>query len=143
MQRLGYELRICWISLGSTHVLLASLSNPLAMSSLMDVLLPIIEDTLVVLDIHANMLREFPDALSRCRALEELNISENPISAVPKWLGHLTELRVVLLDRCSLRTLPVNMIAAQHLHTICSKLMPPLLSASSVPLTTIYEYSTA
>lgn len=131
------------IPLGSTHVLLASLSNPLAISSLMDVLLPIIEDTLVVLDIHANMLREVPDALSRCRALEELNVSDNPIPAVPKWLGHLTELRVVLMDRCSLRTLPANMIAAQYLHTICSKLVPASLSAYYVPLIAIFKCSPA
>jgi len=113
------------------------------MSSLLDVLLPIIENTLVVLDVHANMLREVPNALARCRELEELNLSENPIPAVPKWLGDLTELRVVILDRCSLRALPATMIAAQQLHTICSKLILASLAASSVPLTTIFDYSTA
>jgi Leucine-rich repeat (LRR) protein len=85
------------------------------------VLLPIIDDTLVVLDIHDNLLQKLPDALCRCRALEELNVSENPLLSAPTWLGDLMELRVVLLDQCGLRSLPSSMISAQHLHTVCSE----------------------
>lgn len=88
---------------------------------LLAALLPIICGSLVVLDVHDSLLQGLPDGLSRCHALEELNISGNPISEVPIWLGELVNLRVAMMDDCNLRSLPSSLMAAQHLHTICGQ----------------------
>lgn len=106
---------------GSTHVLLSQVHPPEAALPLLQVLIPTISSTLVVLDLHDNGLPSLPIHLTQCHALEELNISNNPIGLIPDWMGELTELRVLVADGCGLKTLPSSMMRDQKLHTMCSK----------------------
>ncbi len=57
--------------------------------------------------------------LAHCHVLEELNVSKNPLSVLPCWLGQLTNLRVVVVDDCSLKQLPSELADVRNLHTIC------------------------
>jgi len=102
-------------------VLLPSLEPQGQVFALLTALLPIIQSSLVVLDIHNNLLQRLPDGLASCNALEEINVSGNPISEVPVWIGEMVSLHVAILDDCSLRSLPSTLMAAQHLHTICGE----------------------
>jgi hypothetical protein len=86
---------------------------------LLEVLLPVISDTLVVLDLHNNSMRSVPHSLARCTRLEELNLSYNPIPYIPDCLNRMSELRVLALDGCDLTSLPPSLVYSQRLHTIC------------------------
>ncbi len=106
---------------GATHVLLPALSLSDDVYGLLSALLPIISSTLVVLDVSNCLLDTVPESLTRCKCLEELNISDNPLSSLPAWLGQLPSLRVLVVDACGLKTLPGDLVAAHHLHTICGE----------------------
>lgn len=87
----------------------------------LSVLLPVVASTLVVIDISNNLLLDLPSSLARCHALEELNVSENPVLTLPSWMGELTNLRMVMADGCGLKTLPAELAKARMLHTICGE----------------------
>jgi Leucine-rich repeat (LRR) protein len=103
-------------------VLLPNLSLTEDVHGLLSALLPIISSTLVVLDVANCYLDALPQALARCQVLEELNLSENPLTALPPWLGQLSSLRVLVVDGCSLKQLPIELMNTRNLHTICGEL---------------------
>lgn len=106
---------------GATHVLLPSLPPTDDVYGLLSVFLPIISSTLVVLDVSNCLLESLPDSLARCHVLEELNISENPLMVLPGWLGQLSNLRVLVVDACGLRQLPIELAHVRNLHTLCGE----------------------
>jgi Leucine-rich repeat (LRR) protein len=82
-------------------------------------ILPYLASTLVVLDVSSCQLSSLPAELALCTALEELNVANNPLGALPPWLGDLTSMRVLVIDGCGLHTLPAELVAVRGLHTIC------------------------
>lgn len=106
---------------GATHLLLSHVGLGEQVIDLLTVLLPVVASTLVVLDVSNNLLLDLPPSLARCHALEELNLSENPVLVMPTWIGELTNLRMVMADGCGLKTLPAELAKARLLHTICGE----------------------
>lgn len=57
-----------------------------------------------------------PHLLSRCRALEIIDLGSNPITPpVPGDLGSLPNLKTLLLDGCSITKLPIELIGLRQL----------------------------
>ncbi|KAJ9098259.1 hypothetical protein QFC21_004588 [Naganishia friedmannii] len=104
---------------GATHLLLSRVGLGEQVIDLLSVLLPVVASTLVVLDVSSNLMLDLPPLLARCHALEELNISENPLVSLPCWMGELTNLRMLIADGCGLKSLPGDMVKARLLHTVC------------------------
>ncbi|KAH8921149.1 hypothetical protein BT69DRAFT_356469 [Atractiella rhizophila] len=103
---------------GTTHLLLRHTQTPdLVIPCLMDAI-PLITQTLLVLDISSCQLLEVPKILSSCQALEELNVSSNPLDCLPSFLNRITSLRVLMADKCGLITLYNDLSDLQNLHTI-------------------------
>lgn len=73
-----------------------------------------------VLDISSTNLEEIPEAIGSCTALEELNISSNPISpaTLPRSLGELAALRVLVADDAGLSSLPIDLLGLHELKTL-------------------------
>ncbi|KAI0036686.1 hypothetical protein K488DRAFT_67513 [Vararia minispora EC-137] len=80
--------------------------------------LPVIASTLLALDISCNFLGALPPSLESCTNLEKLNVSSNPLRALPIFVSHLTSLRVLISDSTGLSTLPSQLGALEHLHTL-------------------------
>jgi hypothetical protein len=72
----------------------------------------------LALDISANFLVALPPALESCFCLEELNVSFNPLRALPLFIAHLTSLRVLIADSTGITTLPAPLSALDRLHTL-------------------------
>ena len=84
----------------------------------MTTVLPTIGTTLLALDISANFLVALPPALESCVCLEELNVSSNPLRALPLFIAHLTSLRVLIADSTGITTLSAPLSALDKLHTL-------------------------
>ena len=84
----------------------------------MTTVLPTIGTTLLALDISANFLVALPPALESCVCLEELNVSFNPLRALPLFVAHLTSLRVLIADSTGIATLSAPLSALDKLHTL-------------------------
>src|ERR1700712_4086188 len=79
---------------GTTHILLPDQTYPPLVYPLLVSILPYLASTLVVLDVSSWQLSSLPAELALCTALEELNVANNPLGALPPWLGDLTSMRV-------------------------------------------------
>lgn len=93
-------------------------STPNAVPSFLTAYLPQISTSLLALDISANFLASLSPALASCSCLEELNISANPLRALPEFLSQLTSLRVLLADSTGISTIPGPLSALDKLHTL-------------------------
>ena len=103
---------------GITHLLVGGSSTPNSVPAFLTTMLPQISTTLLALDISANFLVSLSPALASCACLEELNISANPLRALPEFLAHLTSLRLLLADSTGVSTMPATLSALQKLHTL-------------------------
>ncbi|KAE8992540.1 hypothetical protein PR003_g21787 [Phytophthora rubi] len=66
---------------------------------------------LVHLNFRRNQLKEIPAQLTRCLALEILDLGVNPItSPIPRSFAELCKLRTLLLDGCEISLLPIELI---------------------------------
>ncbi|WFC93686.1 hypothetical protein MBRA1_000308 [Malassezia brasiliensis] len=76
--------------------------------------------SLVVLDLSHAALDRLPPALAHCGALEELNVSHNPLHDLAHWapLGALRRLRVLLADACALCALPAELVETRELEVL-------------------------
>jgi hypothetical protein len=78
--------------------------------------LPNYATTLLALDVSNNFFNALPTTLSTLLVLEELNVSGNPIRAIPVFLTTLSRsLRILLADNCGLSTMPVEMTCMKRL----------------------------
>lgn len=78
-------------------------------------------DALVVLDLSSTGIDVLPPALQQCQTLEELNVSDNALSAMPQtWapISSLHQLRVLLADDCSLHAVPDKISALRNLQVL-------------------------
>ncbi|WFD20380.1 hypothetical protein MCAP1_002624 [Malassezia caprae] len=78
---------------------------------------------LVVLDVANCNLEQVPPELAHCSALEELNISNNPLgdSAADTTFApllHVPRLRMLLADNCNLTKIPVEIMSLAYLHIL-------------------------
>ena len=89
-----------------------------AVPAFLTTVLPTISTTLLALDISANFLVALPPALESCVFLEELNVSFNPLRALPLFIAHLTSLRVLISDSTGITTLSAPLSALDKLHTL-------------------------
>ena len=105
-------------STGTTHLLIGSSRTASALPAFLTTVLPTISTTLLALDISANFLVALPPALESCVCLEELNVSFNPLRALPLFIAHLTSLRVLIADSTGITTLPAPFNALDKLHTL-------------------------
>ncbi|KAI9460839.1 hypothetical protein BJY52DRAFT_1117480 [Lactarius psammicola] len=103
---------------GTTHLLIGSSGAASALPAFLTTVLPTIGTTLLALDISANFLVALPPALESCVCLEELNVSFNPLRALPLFIAHLTSLRVLIADSTGITTLPAPLNALDKLHTL-------------------------
>jgi Leucine-rich repeat (LRR) protein len=63
------------------------------------------------LNLRRNQLLEIPAQLTRCMALEILDLGANPIrSPLPPGFAELSRLRTLLLDDCNVSVLPIELI---------------------------------
>jgi hypothetical protein len=119
---------------GVTHLLLADVGSSIALvlPSLITVLAP----SLLVADLSNNELSFLPESLRYSALLEELNVSNNPIRALPVWVSDLNSLHVMVVDGCGLATMPGELSQLSHLHTICGTSMcgAQLISSPSQPV---------
>ncbi|KAI0321689.1 hypothetical protein OF83DRAFT_1168216 [Amylostereum chailletii] len=106
------------VNAGTTHLLVGSSSTPNAIPLFLSVALPSISTTLLALDISCNFLGALPPALESCANLEELNISSNPLRALPVFIAELRSLRVLISDSTGITTLPPPLSALERLHTL-------------------------
>lgn len=82
-----------------------------------------IPDSLLVLDLSGTGITELPSALSSCVALEELNLSANPLARMGESdtiqaLFSLSSLRVLLMDQCGLELLPEELASLSRLRIL-------------------------
>lgn len=103
---------------GTTHLLIGSSRTAGALPAFLTTVLPTIGTTLLALDISANFLVALPPALESCICLEELNVSFNPLRALPLFIAHLTSLRVLIADSTGITTLSAPLSALDKLHTL-------------------------
>ncbi|KAF8271353.1 RhoGEF domain-containing protein [Lactarius quietus] len=103
---------------GTTHLLIGSSRTAGAVPAFLTTVLPTISTTLLALDISANFLVALPPALESCVCLEELNVSFNPLRALPLFIAHLASLRVLIADSTGITTLPAPLSALDKLHTL-------------------------
>ncbi|KAH8988823.1 hypothetical protein EDB92DRAFT_1870144 [Lactarius akahatsu] len=103
---------------GTTHLLIGSSRTASALPAFLTTVLPTIGTTLLALDISANFLVALPPALESCVCLEELNVSFNPLRALPLFVAQLTSLRVLIADSTGITTLPAPFNALDKLHTL-------------------------
>lgn len=103
---------------GTTHLLIGSSRTASALPAFLTTVLPTISTTLLALDISANFLVALPPALESCICLEELNVSFNPLRALPLFIAHLTSLRVLIADSTGITTLPAPLSSLDKLHTL-------------------------
>ncbi|KAI9455853.1 hypothetical protein F5148DRAFT_1225326 [Russula earlei] len=103
---------------GTTHLLIGSSIAAGALPLFLSTVLPTINTTLLALDISANFLGALPPSLSSCVCLEELNVSSNPLRALPLFVSQLRSLRVLIADSIGLATLPPPLSALDKLHTL-------------------------
>ena len=117
----GQKLQDLQIQHDTTHLELANCSQPPILIELFKSTLPLLADTLVVLDISACGLSTIPDTIAVCQHLEELNISRNALQdgTLPNCIGFLRSLRLLIADQCEL-TLLGRSLASQlpELHTL-------------------------
>ncbi|KAI0067701.1 hypothetical protein BV25DRAFT_1867513 [Artomyces pyxidatus] len=106
------------VQTGTTHLLVGSSTTPSALPSFLTNTLPHIGSTLLALDISANFLGALPPALESCVNLEELNVSSNPLRALPLFVARLTSLRVLIADSTGITTLPPPLSSLEKLHTL-------------------------
>ncbi|GAA5861570.1 hypothetical protein JCM8547_008076 [Rhodosporidiobolus lusitaniae] len=115
------EVREIWRQLNdATHLDLAgSTSSPARFEHLL-------EDScnahrsLVVLDLSSCGITNVPPAFAALTGLQELNISQNPLSSSSlDVLSSLSSLRILHLDSCSLSFLPSSFSTLKQLHTLC------------------------
>ncbi len=99
-------------------MLIGSSGTASALPAFLTTVLPTISTTLLALDISANYLVALPPALESCVCLEELNVSFNPLRALPLFIAHLTSLRVLIADSTGITTLPAPLSALDKLHTL-------------------------
>ncbi|KAI0257518.1 hypothetical protein BJV78DRAFT_1293142 [Lactifluus subvellereus] len=135
---------------GTTHLLIGSSITASALPPFLTTVLPTISTTLLALDISTNFLGALPPALESCVCLEELNVSSNPLRALPLFITQLTSLRVLIADstvhtlsirRNKLYSLPSWLCLLVSLQTLLvdgnpfqgpwKALMEPLLARSS------------
>ncbi|KAI0307840.1 hypothetical protein B0F90DRAFT_72744 [Multifurca ochricompacta] len=103
---------------GTTHLLIGSSSSASSLPAFLMNVLPTISTTLLALDISANFLGALPPALESCVCLEELNVSFNPLRALPLFIVHLASLRVLIADSTGITTLPAPLSVLDKLHTL-------------------------
>lgn len=91
----------------TTHLLLSGSQDPELMSFL-ERSLPVMSQSLLVLDLSHTSLAELPVGLQSCSKLEELNISKTPLqrACLPSWIGNISSLRVLIADDLGLVSLP-------------------------------------
>lgn len=99
-------------------MLVGGSSTPNSVPSFLNTTLPQISVTLLALDISANFLPFLSPALAACVALEELNISSNPLRVLPEFLAGMTSLRLLIADSTGISTIPPALSALQKLHTL-------------------------
>ncbi len=63
-------------------------------------------DTLELLDVSGNQLRELPDALAHFGQLRTLFASNNPFTTLPAVLGRLPQLEMIGFKACQIRHVP-------------------------------------
>ncbi|THH10544.1 hypothetical protein EW145_g1259 [Phellinidium pouzarii] len=114
----GLSVHSLTIQPGITHLLVGGSSTPNSIPAFLTATLPQINTTLLVLDISANFLASLSPALALCSSLEELNISANPLRALPEFLADLTSLRLLIADCTGISTIPAPLLALQKLHTL-------------------------
>lgn len=67
-------------------------------------------DTLLLLDLSANVFKRFPIELQHLKALKTLNLANNSISLLPREINTMTKLETLILRRNQLRALPVEFV---------------------------------
>ncbi|WFD31283.1 hypothetical protein MSPP1_002317 [Malassezia sp. CBS 17886] len=82
-----------------------------------------VPETLVVLDVSSSSLTYLPEELQCCHALEELNLSNNPLGSAPAkatWhhITRLPSLRVLLADVCELDEIPFEFSELRNLQIL-------------------------
>ena len=82
-----------------------------------------VPDRLVVLDLSRCALTALPPSLHECAALEELNLSQNPLQTLPRCasaaqLASLSHLRILLMDACQLETVPIELACVRELRVL-------------------------
>jgi len=80
--------------------------------------LPTINTTLLAVDISANFLSALPPALEFCVCLEELNMSSNPLWALPHLITQLSPLCILIVDLTGLTTLSASLSMLDKLHIL-------------------------
>ncbi|KAI3626291.1 hypothetical protein CBS9595_001652 [Malassezia furfur] len=99
----------------TTHLSMKGCALPLPVYDVLRV-----PTSLVVLDLSHAALDRLPPTLAHCSALEELNVSHNPLHDLAHWapLGALRRLRVLLADACALRALPTELVETRELEVL-------------------------
>ncbi|CDW96595.1 hypothetical protein [Sporisorium scitamineum] len=100
----------------TTHLLLGSKQS----EGLVEVLERVLPQTtnLLVLDLSNCGLQSLPDAIGACIALEELDISGNPVDCLPDWILNLRALRILSADCIGLHHLQSSLIQLQELQRL-------------------------
>lgn len=107
---------------GVTHLLLPAIGSSILhiLPSLIAVLAP----SLLVADLSDNDLSYLPESFRHSTLLEELNVSNNPLRALPVWLSELVSLHVLVVDGCGLATMPAELGQLGRIHTVCGMSHP-------------------
>ncbi len=100
----------------TTHLLL-SCNQADGLLEVLERVLPLTTN-LLVLDLTNCGLQRLPDAIGSCIALEELDISGNPVGHLPEWMLNLRALRTLSADRIELHHLPSSLIQLQELQRL-------------------------
>ncbi|KIS72329.1 uncharacterized protein UMAG_00736 [Mycosarcoma maydis] len=100
----------------TTHLLLSGNQSE-GLVQVLERVLPLTTN-LLVLDLSNCHLQRLPDAIGACIALEELDISRNPVGCLPDWILNLRALRTMSADCIGLHHLPSSLIQLQELQRL-------------------------
>lgn len=109
----------------TTHLILSKCHDA-TMVDFLERVLPIVSRSLVVLDISYCQLKAYPQSLSQCNRLEELNLSGNDF--LHSWhndpnalVRFYSTLQVLLLDHCALTILPGMLMHFRQLRSLSAR----------------------